>query len=89
MANIASQIKRNRQNEAARKRNVVVRSRTPTFVRRFRESLAGGDVDAAEAAYLQAARELDVAASKGVIHRNQAANRKSGMAKALQGLRKG
>jgi small subunit ribosomal protein S20 len=87
MANIASQIKRNRQNEAARQRNIQVRSRTRTFVRRFRDALAGGDVATAETAYREAARELDVAASKGVIHRNQAANRKSGMAKALQGLR--
>jgi small subunit ribosomal protein S20 len=89
MANIASQIKRNRQNEAARQRNVVVRSRTQTFVRRFQSALGEGDVTAAESAFAEAARELDKAAQKGVIHRNQAANRKSGMAKALQALRKG
>jgi small subunit ribosomal protein S20 len=89
MANIASQIKRNRQNEAARKRNMTVRSRTRTFVRGFRAALASGDVAAAEASYAAAARELDRAAAKGVIHRNQAANRKSGMAKALAGLRQG
>jgi small subunit ribosomal protein S20 len=89
MANIASQIKRNRQNEAARKRNVVVRSKTRTFVRRFQSALGEGDVAAAETAFAEAARELDKAAQKGVIHRNQAANRKSGMAKALQAIRKG
>jgi small subunit ribosomal protein S20 len=87
MANIASQVKRNRQNETARQRNIIVRSRTRTFVRRFRAAIAEGDAAAAESAYGEAARELDKAAQKGVIHRNQAANRKSGMAKALQALR--
>jgi small subunit ribosomal protein S20 len=87
MANIASQVKRNRQNEAARQRNMVVRSRTRTFVRRFRSAVAEGDVAKAETAYAEAARELDKAAQKNVIHRNQAANRKSGMAAALKALR--
>jgi small subunit ribosomal protein S20 len=87
MANIASQVKRNRQNEAARQRNMVVRSRTRTFVRRFRSAVAEGDVAKAESAYAEAARELDKAAQKNVIHRNQAANRKSGMAAALKALR--
>ena len=87
MANIKSQIKRNRQNETARQRNIVVRSRTRTFVRRFRAAIDAGDAATAESAYGEAARELDKAAQKGVIHRNQAANRKSGMAKALQALR--
>lgn len=87
MANIASQVKRNRQNEAARQRNITVRSRTRTFIRRFRAAVAEGDAAGAEAAYAAAARELDKAAQKGVIHRNQAANRKSGMAAALKGLR--
>ena len=83
MANIKSQIKRNRQNERARARNRVVRSRLRTTKRRFNEAVAGDDRTAAEAAYLEAARELDKAASKGVLHRNTAANRKSGMAKRL------
>ena len=87
MANIKSQIKRNRQNETARQRNIIVRSRTRTFVRRFRAAVDEGDVATAETVYADAARELDKAAQKGVIHRNQAANRKSGMAKALQALR--
>jgi len=87
MANIASQVKRNRQNETARQRNMIVRSRTRTFVRRFRSAVAEGDVTAAEAAFADAARELDKAAQKNVIHRNQAANRKSGMAAALKALR--
>jgi small subunit ribosomal protein S20 len=87
MANIKSQIKRNRQNETARQRNIIVRSRTRTFVRRFRSAIDEGDVATAESVFADAARELDKAAQKGVIHRNQAANRKSGMAKALQALR--
>jgi small subunit ribosomal protein S20 len=87
MANIASQVKRNRQNETARQRNMIVRSRTRTFVRRFRDAISEGDVAKAESAYAEAARELDRAAQKHVIHRNQAANRKSGMASALKALR--
>jgi len=87
MANIASQVKRNRQNETARQRNMIVRSRTRTFVRRFRAAVAEGDAAKAETAYAEASRELDKAAQKGIIHRNQAANRKSGMAAALKALR--
>ena len=87
MANIASQVKRNRQNETARQRNMIVRSRTRTFVRRFRAAVAEGDVATAESTYAEASRELDKAAQKGIIHRNQAANRKSGMASALKALR--
>ncbi len=83
MANIKSQIKRNRQNERARARNRVVRTRLRTTTRRFNEAVAGDDKEAAEAAFHQVARELDKAASKGVLHRNTAANRKSGMAKRL------
>ena len=86
MANIRSQIKRNRQNEARYARNKTVRSRVRTESRRFRAAAEAGDREAAEAAYQAAARELDKAASKGVIHRNQAANRKSGLAKRLNEL---
>lgn len=86
MANIKSQIKRNRRNEVQRVRNVAVRSRVRTFVRRFREAEAAGDREAAAAAFQDASRELDRAAAKGVLHRNNAANRKSGMAKALRSL---
>ena len=84
MANIKSQIKRNRQNEAAYERNKSVRSRLKTYARRFQAAVDAGDRDAAEAAYAATAREFDKAASKGVIHRNTAANRKSGLAKRLQ-----
>ena len=86
MANIKSQIKRNRRNEVQRDRNVAVRSRVRTFVRRFREAADAGDRASAETAYQDAARELDRAAAKGVVHRNNAANRKSGMAQRLRSL---
>jgi small subunit ribosomal protein S20 len=89
MANTVSQIKRNRQNEVRRGRNIVVRSRTRSTVRRFRAAITEGDLAAAEQAFADASRQLDIAASKGVIHRNQAANRKSGMAAALATLRQG
>ncbi len=80
MANIKSQIKRNRTNEKARLRNKAVKSELRTLVRQFREAAASGDKDAAEAALRKATRGLDKAASKGVIHKNQAANRKSSLA---------
>ncbi|WP_052668969.1 30S ribosomal protein S20 [Nitriliruptor alkaliphilus] len=83
MANIKSQIKRNRQNEARHERNKAVRSKLKTFTKRFRAAAEAGDKEAAAEAYAVAARELDKAASKGVVHKNTAANRKSGMAKAL------
>ena len=81
MANIKSQIKRNRQNEKARLRNKAVKSELKTSVRKFREAADSGDADAATAAMRAACRSLDKAASKGVIHKNQAANRKSAIAK--------
>ncbi len=80
MANIKSQIKRNKQNEKARQRNKAVKSSLKTSVRKFREAADAGDVDAATDAMRAASRNLDKAASKGVIHQNQAANRKSAMA---------
>jgi small subunit ribosomal protein S20 len=79
VANIKSQIKRNRTNEAARLRNKSVKSSLKTAVRRFREAADAGDVAAAQQAARTAGRALDKAASKGVIHKNQAANRKSAM----------
>ena len=81
MANIKSQIKRNRQNEAARERNKSVRSALKTAVRRFTEAADAGNTDEAKKLANEANRRLDKAASKGVIHKNQAANRKSAIAK--------
>ena len=86
MANIKSQIKRNRTNEKARQRNVAVKSALKTAVRRVRTAATAGDAEAAAEALKTASKALDKAASKGVIHKNQAANRKSGMAKQLAGL---
>ena len=83
MANIKSQIKRNRQNEQARLRNKAVRSALKTYARRVRESTAAGDQDAAEAALRRASRAYDKAVSKGVIHRNNAANHKARLARAV------
>lgn len=86
MANIKSQIKRNRQNEAARERNKSVRSALKTAVRRFNEAVEAGDVEKAKTLAAEAGKKLDKAASKGVIHKNQAANRKSAVASKAASL---
>ncbi|MDR1824270.1 MAG: 30S ribosomal protein S20 [Bifidobacteriaceae bacterium] len=86
MANIKSQIKRIRTNEKRRLRNKAVKSELKTYVRRTREAIAAGDKAAAEAALKVAARKLDKAVSKGVIHKNQAANRKSALAVRVAAL---
>ncbi|MEX0658137.1 MAG: 30S ribosomal protein S20 [Egibacteraceae bacterium] len=86
MANIASQIKRNRQNESHRRRNKAVRSSLKTHLKQFGAAAAEGDRANAEQRFAAAARQLDKAASKGVVHRNYAANHKSRMAKRLQSL---
>lgn len=86
MANIKSQIKRNRQNEKAHQRNKAVKSALKTHIRKFREAADSGNIDEATAALRVATRQLDKAASKGVIHKNQAANRKSAIAKRLTEL---
>ena len=79
MANIKSQKKRVLTNEKAHLRNVAVKSGLKTAIRATREAIAAGDKAAAEAAYKVAAQKLDKAAGAGVIHKNQAANRKSGV----------
>ncbi|MFD0855307.1 30S ribosomal protein S20, partial [Actinomadura adrarensis] len=81
MANIKSQIKRNKQNEKRRLRNKAVKSELKTAIRKFREAAESGQVEQAVELQRAAARKLDKAASKGVIHKNQAANRKSAIAK--------
>ena len=86
MANIKSKIKRIGTNEKSRQRNVAVKSELKTHVRRVREAVAAGDKDAAETALKSASVKLDKAASKGVIHQNQAANRKSSLAKKIAAL---
>jgi small subunit ribosomal protein S20 len=83
MANIKSQIKRNLQNERRRLRNKSVRSALRTYRRRVLEAVDAGDTDAATEALHRAARAYDKAASKGVIHPNNAANHKSRLARAV------
>ena len=86
MANIKSQIKRIRTNEKRRQRNLAVKSELKTLVRRTREAVEAGDKEAAIEALRIASRKLDKAVSKGVIHRNQAANRNSKLARRVQSL---
>ncbi len=86
MANIKSQIKRNKQNEKARERNKAVKTGVKSAIRKFREAAAAGDKDAALKAAAEANRTLDKAASKGVIHKNNAANRKSAISKQAASL---
>ncbi len=86
MANIKSNIKRIGTNEKSRLRNVAVKSELKTHVRKVREAVAAGDKAAAQAALKNASVKLDKAASKGVIHSNQAANRKSALAKQVGAL---
>ena len=81
MANIKSQIKRIKQNEKRHQRNKAVKSGLKTAVRKFREAADAGEKDQAVTLGQDAAKKLDKAASKGVIHKNQAANRKSAIAK--------
>ncbi|MFU8874806.1 30S ribosomal protein S20 [Micromonospora sp. SL4-19] len=83
MANIKSQIKRNRQNEKRRLRNKSVKSSLKTAIRKFHEAAEAGDTEQAAVLMREATRKLDKAASKGVIHANQAANRKSAIAKRV------
>ncbi|MEZ0381663.1 MULTISPECIES: 30S ribosomal protein S20 [Mycobacteriaceae] len=86
MANIKSQVKRNRTNERARLRNQSVKSAVRTAIRAFREAAEAGDKEKASELLLSTGRKLDKAASKGVIHKNQAANKKSALARALNKL---
>ena len=86
MANIKSQLKRIKTNRVATERNKAVKSELKTHIRRFREAAASGDAAAAQDALKVASRKLDKAVSKGVIHANQAANKKSAMAKKAASL---
>lgn len=83
MANIKQQKKRVLTNEKRRMRNKSIRSAARTEIRKFREAVESGDKAAAEAQLRVASRKLDKAVTKGVFHRNSAANKKSNMARAL------
>ena len=86
MANIKSQIKRNKQNEKRHERNKAVKTGLKSAVRKFREAAEAGDKEAAVTLGRDVAKKLDKAASKGVIHKNQAANRKSAINKRAASL---
>lgn len=86
VANIKSQIKRNKTNEKARLRNKAVKSSLKTAIRKAREAVAAGDLEKATVAARAASRQLDKAVSKGVIHKNAAANKKSALATKVASL---
>ena len=87
MANIKSQIKRIKTNEKARQRNKAVKSSLKTAIRKTREAVEAGDFAKADELARVATRELDKAVSKGVIHKNQAANKKSALASKVDALK--
>lgn len=86
MANIQSQIKRNRQTVVRNERNKAKRSELKTFIKRFETAADAGDKDAATTAFREVSRKLDKAASNGIIKANRAANKKSGLAARLHAL---
>jgi small subunit ribosomal protein S20 len=86
MANIKSQLKRIGTNKKAHDRNKAVKSELKTVIRLTKQAVAAGDKDKASAALTVAAKKLDKAVSKGVIHKNQAANRKSAIAKQVSSI---
>jgi len=88
LANIKSQIKRNRQNEKLRVRNRVYRGTARTFVAKARVAIESENPETAKAAVVEAISMLDRAAQKGVIHKNNAARRKSRLMKRLSALEK-
>ena len=87
MANIKSQIKRNKTNEKARLRNRAVRSEVRGHISNVRAAIEAGNADEAQAALQVASRKIDKAVSKGVLHKKNAANRKSRLAKAVNALK--
>jgi len=86
LANIKSQIKRNRQNEKKRIRNRVFRGSTRTFIQKAHTAIAAGNQETSVEAVNKAISALDKAAEKGVIHKNNAARRKSRLMKRLANL---
>lgn len=86
MANIKSQIKRNRQNLKRRERNRMVRGQSRSALRKARVAIQGGELEEARAATMVAAQALDKAAAKGVIHKNKAARQKSRLMQRLNSM---
>jgi len=87
LANIKSAIKRNKQNEKRRVRNRIYRGKARTFVARAKAAIVSKDAEVAQAATLEAISALDKAAQKGVLHKNNAARRKSRLMKRLAALK--
>jgi small subunit ribosomal protein S20 len=83
VANIKSQIKRNRQNERARLRNKSVRSALKTAAKKVHSGVDGGEADGVQVSLREASRALDKAASQGALHKRTAARRKSRLARAV------
>jgi small subunit ribosomal protein S20 len=83
MANIKSQIKRNRQNDKRHERNKAAKSALRSSTKKVHSAVADGDADAAQQRFLEVSRSLDKAASKGVVHKRTVARRKSRLAKAV------
>ncbi len=86
MPNIKSQVKRMRKSEDQRQRNKSVKSALKTDIKKFESALESGDAQAAGQSYSEASRALDKAVSKGVIHKNKAANKKSRMSRDLNSM---
>ena len=86
MANIKSQIKRNRQNQKRRDLNRVFRGRARTALRKARLAIESGNVEEAKTATLIATKALDKAAAKGVIHKNKAARQKSRLMQSMNSM---
>jgi small subunit ribosomal protein S20 len=84
MANIKSQVKRNRQTARLRDRNKAAKSALRTQLKRVRQAAEEGDADKTEKAYRDATRALDKAAAKGIIHKNNASNKKARLSKLLK-----
>jgi small subunit ribosomal protein S20 len=86
MANIKSQIKRNKQNEKRGERNKTVRTALKTSTKKVRVAITSGDAEAATTQQREAARALDKAVAKGIVHKRTAARRKSRLAKAASSV---
>jgi len=86
VANIKSQIKRVKTNAIRTERNKAHKSEVRTWIRKVREAVESGDKDTAQESLIMASKKLDKAVTKGVIHKNQAANKKSNMAKKVNSL---
>jgi small subunit ribosomal protein S20 len=86
MANIKSQIKRNKQNEKRGERNKAVRTALKTSTKKIRTAVDAGDAEEAQAGQREAARALDKAVAKGIVHKRTAARRKSRLAKAVSSV---